>query len=227
LNSAADDGYLDAMNLKHGLFVLTLPVLGGCGLICAADEEHAVAAFSTGPLTVARNGGPAVPVDFDGRIHPEYVGESVFRPVFDAIEGRVTTGGFVVSMRGEDPVNGESLVLALAVPADLRKGAVYTVARTFTVQISHGEATAWGRRTLAVPQQAEIALSAATYAFPPGVYTHTFQAAAVAGTITVVNRWKETVELTLDLRTTDASGSAVVVRGNVYLNAQRYTPPCT
>jgi hypothetical protein len=118
-------------------------------------------------------------------------------------------------------------VLAVAVPADLRKGAVYTIARTFMLQISHGEATAWGRRALAAPQQAEIALSAATYTFPPGVYTHTFQATAVAGTITVVNRWKETVELGLDLRTTDASGRAIVVRGNVYLDAQRYTPPCS
>jgi hypothetical protein len=215
------------MNLKHGLVFLALPILAGCGLICEADEEHAVAAFSTGPLTVARDGAPAVSVDFDGRIHPEYVGQSVFRPVFDAIEGRVTSGGIVVSMRGENGVTGESVVLALAVPAELRKGAVYTVARTFPLQISHGEATAWGRRTLAAPQQAEIALSAATYTFPPGVFTHTFQATAVTGTITVVNRWKETVELGLDLRTTDASGSEVVVRGNVYLNAQRYTPPCS
>lgn len=215
----------------RALLAVLLLAAPGCGVLCDAEEERAVSAFSVGSLTLVREyaGAQQSSVRVEGRLEPRFVGEAAFDAVFGVIaRGGAPYDGVVFSLGGTDPSTGELVALSLALPTPLQKGAAFRVGGAFPVALGAGEAERWRKRTLAAADRAEIALHTGRYTFPPPAYHTTFAATAADGTVTVLRRWGgDTVELGLDLTAGDDSGRSVQLRGNVYLNAERYTPSCT
>lgn len=147
--------------------------------------------------------------------------------VFNTLEGRTGGEGIMISYRGSEATSNQALMLSLALPVALQNGAVYTVGRAFSNSPDEIDANAHGPYDLVDPGKAEVALSVATYTFPPVQYDVNYRATTASGTVRITNRSSASVELNLDLSFTDATGRTATVVGRVQAAAERTKASCS
>jgi hypothetical protein len=216
------------MNTTRWLAAFTLATtiaITGC---CGNDEQHAVT-ISTGQdsLTVTRD-GVARKVGSVSRATVPPTSPPTFEFVFNTLEGNTIGDGIALSVGGDDPVTGELVIVALALPMSLLLGDQYSVGGTYSVEPGLPNAPGvFGAYDLNQPNQAEASFTTATYTFPPGVYTATFRAVTSTGTVQVVERERGRLVLSLNLNFADAAGKTATVTGRMQAITERFTPPCT
>ena len=201
----------------------TLAITGCCG----NDEQHAVT-ITTGvdSLTITRD-GVARKVSNVIRATAPPISPPTFEFVFNTLEGNTIGDGIALSLSGDDPITGELVTVALALPMSLRLGDQYQVGATYPVEPGVPNAPGvFGAYDLNQPNQAEASFTVATYTFPPGVYNTTFQAVTSSGAVQVVERERGRLVLSLNLTLTDAAGKTATVTGRMLATTERYTPPC-
>ena len=216
------------MNRTESLaaFVLATTIaITGC---CGNDEQHAVS-ISTGPdlLTVTRD-GVARKIGSVSRATVPPTSPPTFEFVYNTLEGNTIGDGIALSVGGDDPITGELVIVALALPMSLRLGDQYQVGATYSVEPGLENAPGvFGAYDLNQPNQAEASFTVATYTFPPGVYNATFRAVTSTGTVQVVERERGRLVLSLNLTFTDAGGKTATVTGRMLAITERFTEPCT
>jgi hypothetical protein len=213
--------------MKHWPFLLALSIpLSACNY-CGAEEQLAVNASAIDSLTFVV-GGRTTRLQVQGRITDREIDRTQFHALFDPLEGRSGSAPAIVFSLGErDPATGELFTLTLAIPATLQRGARYTVGEAFTVPVGLStDPGAFGGRAVRVPGQAEVAFSTSLYSFPPPTHTMTFVATRASGTIEVVARRSESVELLLSLQLTNENGRTATIAGRVQANSESNTPAC-
>ena len=207
------------------LALATTIAITGC---CGAEEQHAVT-ISTGfdSLIVTRD-GVTRKIGSVSRATVPPTSPPTFEFVFNTLEGNTIGDGIALSTGGNDPVTDELVIVALALPMSLRQGDQYPVGATYTVEPGLENAPGvFGAYDLQQPNQAETSFTVATYTFPPGVYNATFRAVASSGTVSVVERERGRIVLSLNLTFTDAGGKTATVTGRMQAVTERFTPPCT
>jgi len=217
---------MTATHIRPAVLALAA-TLATTGCLCGADEERAVTISAPDSLAVARD-GETRRVGSVSRL-TEFDGDpSAFQYVFATIEGATTGEGVVLSLSGMDTASNEIVIVALALPVSLRRGEEYPVGATFNVDPGlTPDPRLSGAYDLQQPNQAEAALTIATYSFPPPQYTVGFRAVTASGTVRVTERERGRVELSLNLSFADAAGRTVGLTGRAQANTERYTPPCT
>jgi hypothetical protein len=83
----------------------------------------------------------------------------------------------------------------------------------------------WGRRILTNAGQADIGFRALDHLGIGNTIQNVHHAVAVSGTVEVLRRRGEQVDLRLDATTTGQQGRQVTVRGDFSIAPQGYTPP--
>jgi len=205
--------------------LVTTLAMTGC--LCGADEGHAVTVSAPDALTVTRD-GVARKVEVVTRLTEPEASPTTFQFVFNAVEGSTNGEGVALSLSGADATSDELVILTLALPVALRRGDEYPVGATFTVDPGlTPDPRLWGAYDLRQPDEAEAAFTIASYSFPPPQFTVNFRAATSTGTIRVTQRQRGSVELSLNLSFTDASGKTTTVTGRAQANSERFTAPCT
>jgi hypothetical protein len=199
--------------------------LGAC---CNAPEQYAISAGAADTLTIA-GPGRTTRLQLTGRISDAELGAAQFRPMYEAIRGQpVNAAAVVITVADHDEASGEFFSLTLALPADLRRGARFTVGGAFPAMVGGGNHPGtWGTRNLREAERPEVAFSTSAYTFPPPQWTNTFVALQANGTIEVVERGTGWFKVRLALVFTDEHGRTVEISGNVQAQAERHTPSCT
>jgi hypothetical protein len=197
----------------------------GCG-----REERTLSVM--GSATVAREGLAGETVRLEGRISDTQLG-----PEFSDAWAAVTRGAtpypalmLTVTDAWDGAADRSDLVmgLVLAVPTPLRPGAVYPIGGAFAPPSGMPMYwRAWGRRDVAVPGVAEVALRTFDYRRVGMRVENDFVAAAASGAVQVVSAGREQVVLRIDIVATDAAGRRVVLQGELDIRPERYTPPIT
>jgi len=194
---------------------------------CCGSEQQAVTVSAPDSISVTRN-GTTRNVEIVTRLDETQSSRSSFDFVYNTIEGSRSGEGIALTLSGIDPVSDEVVLLVLALPVSLRDGDEYPVGATFPVDAGvPSDPRFWGPHDLQQPTQAETAFTIASYTFPPGVYNSTYRAATSAGTIRITDRENGWVQMTLNLSFIDASGATATVTGEVQVNSEEYSAPCT
>ena len=209
--------------------VVVLPLLlAQCG-----REELTVNVWGT--FDVDREVGRNDVLHVEGRAYEPRISHDDFKAVWDAVSRTGSgdgTRGIALTLAGgsSSDVAGVTVLtgMVVVVPLPLARNASYPVTRTIpppsaTDMPMYWES--WGDRALARPGEAEIALRVFDY-HSIGMHTQNdFIATAVTGTVSVLNRQGNHVELRLDITATDTAGSQLVLRGDFSATTERYTPP--
>ena len=197
----------------------------GCSL-CRADEERAVSVSSLGPLAITKNGQTSS-VRMGGRVSEVQIARASFDELFSVIEGGGSAQrGGVLTLQPDQQSQDAMMLIAIAVPGDLRQFQRLAVGGAFDAPFRLSTESGFGVRTLTVPGRPDVAFRTGSYTFPPATFHTTYVATAAEGFIEVVRRSGESIELLLDVTVRNAAGEPVVLRGSVQAQAERYTPPC-
>lgn len=197
----------------------------GCSL-CEAEEERAVTVNSLGPLVITRNGQTSS-VRMGGRVSQAEIARAAFDELFSLIEGGgLAQRGAVLTLKPDQESQDAMMLIAIALPGDLRQGQRLAVGGAFDAPFRLSTESGFGVRTLTVPGRPDVAFRTGSYTFPPATFHTTYAATAAEGFVEVVQRGGEWIQLLLDVTVRNAAGEAVMLRGSVQAQAERYTPPC-
>jgi hypothetical protein len=211
--------------------MITLAVLllsAGCG-----REELTVNV--RGSFQLDREVGRPDVVGLEGRAYHPRIREESFRFTWDAVKGRGGAGGTVgvmltLSGGGSPDAAGVNVLtgMMLAVPLPLTAGASYPVTGTFPPPGSAYmpmDWEGWGERQLDRPGEGLVALRVFDYHTIGMRVENEFIATAVTGTVQVTARYRDHVDLRLDITATDAAGRQLRLHGDFSATNERYTPP--
>jgi hypothetical protein len=214
------------------LLLLLLPLLFvGCG----PEEQRTVNV--RGRFQVEREQGRPDLVELEGRAYEPRVPADAFSFVWDAVAGRGAAGGssgVMLTLAGGSEPDGAGVIvltgMVLVLPLPLHAGANYAVTATFPPP--GGAAmpmywVAWGPRPLARAGEAAVALRTFDYRTIGMRVENEFVATGVTGSVQVLRRYRDHVELRLDIVATDAAGGRLRLHGDFSASNERYTPPIT
>jgi hypothetical protein len=211
------------------MFALAALLLtAGCG-----REERTV--HVRGSFQLERDVGRPDVVGLEGRAYHPRIPEEAFRFTWDAVNGLGGAGGTVsvmltLSGGSEQDAAGVAVLtgLMLAVPLPLTAGASYPVTGTFPPPGSAYmpmDWEGWGERRLDRAGEGEVALRVFDYHTIGIRVENEFIATAVTGTVQVTGRYRDHVDLRLDITATDAAGRQLRLHGDFAATNERYTPP--
>src|SRR4051812_9868234 len=167
------------MNTK-GLMVplmalATSIAMSGCNF-CGAEEEHAITLSSRDSITVI-SGDVTWRIGGSSRLTSPPTSLSAVQFVFNTLEGSTSGEGISLGFSGPPTATSNDLiVVGLALPVSLRRGEESPVGATFAIEPRvDGDAGLFGPYDLQQANQAEAALTIATYSFPPALFTVQFR----------------------------------------------------
>lgn len=198
---------------------------------CWGEEERTVVSWAE--LQVVRGDGPPEPVHLEARWPEAYASAADFERVWQVVaEGGAPVEAVAVTLTGggEADAAGVALLLGmvLVVPAPIRSGGSWSVTGT---EVPPGgdlmpmDWSVWGVRTPQRAGEAGVALRMFDYHTLDMARENQFVATGVTGTLSVLARYDEEVELEIDLDVVDVSGRVATISGTLRLWGERYTPP--
>jgi hypothetical protein len=193
---------------------------------CCGGEDHAVTLSAPSGFTVTRDGVTRQVLAVMHYTRPP-VASSTLEFVYNTIEGARSGDGITLSLTGSDAINHDQFILALALPVTIRVGDVYTVSTTYSVDPGVSGPPLFGPYDLKQSNQAEAALTVATYNFPPATYDVTYRATTSSGTIRVTERDPGRIMWEYDLNFLDATGNAIAVTGRLQADSERVQRSCS
>lgn len=213
-------------NTSRRVLLLSLALLFAA---CGGEEQRSLNFRAA--LTVLRDGGE-IPLAMEGRLYEGLVSGPAFEDAWDVFtRGTAPYEGIAVTL-GSTSTPGEegsplTAGLVLVLPTPLREGTRYAIGGAVPPPTSELPMywSTWGQRALGDPDQAKVALRIFDYRAVGMRIENDFAATGATGTIEVVNRSKDYLELRLDVTATDAAGQTIRLRGDMSVAAERYTPP--
>jgi hypothetical protein len=211
-----------------GLAVL-LPLLFACG----SDSRTLVV---SGELEVQRNFGLSGVVGMEGRLRDNMIPEGEFNTAWNLVtRASQAAEGLAITLAGRTPPDGSftslQAGLVLVIPTPLSAGRVYDVTHVLTITTDalpiHW--AYWGPRILSNEGQADIGFRALDHLGIGNALANVHHALWVTGTVEVLRRRGEQVDLRLDVTTSDTTEFGirrdVILRGDFSIAPQGYTPP--
>jgi hypothetical protein len=208
--------------------LLTVSGVQSACIFCNAPEERSISVSTIDSLQITIN-GRSMALQLGAHIGQAEISRTHFDPLFNAIEDRGSANtGLLISVGGPDPATNEQVLLTIAVPADMSRNDVYTIANTFAVEPGFSTTPlTFGVRATQNPNTADVAFGTSTYTFPPPLFTVNYRATSATGTIRVTERGDGYAIMRLDIDLVDATGRTAFVNGQIQVATGRYTPPCT
>jgi hypothetical protein len=205
--------------------VLLLPLLMACG-----REERTLNV--QGSFEAAREVGGDVVLELEGRLPDNQLPTPDFNAMWDVVtRGSQAASGIAVTLHGGTPRDDTGLAtlagMILVLPAPLTAGATYPIERALAVpsQAMPMYWGHWGPVQLLSPGKADIGLRVFEYQASGMAVQNDFVAVQASGTVQVLRRRGQQVEMRLDVMASDTAGRAATIRGNFTLTPERYTPP--
>lgn len=198
---------------------------------CAGEEERTVVTWAE--LRVVRGDGPPEPVHLEARWPEAYAARTEFERVWQVVAaGGAPVEAVAVTLTGGGEADAAGVALlvgvVLVVPAPIRAGESWSVTGTRAPpdgELMPMDWSVWGGRTPQRTGEAEIALRMFDYHTLDMARENQFVATEVSGTLTVLARYDEVVELEIDVEVVDVSGQVASISGTLRLWGERYTPP--
>lgn len=178
---------------------------------------------------------PAAELLLESRVYDTSMSSADFEAVWDAIT-RGSQGAAAVAITlhggGEADAGGKRVLAAvsLVLPAPLAGGATYPISSAYLPESETAMPMYWddwGARESERPGEAEIALRVFDYHANGMLVENDFVARSAAGTVRVLDRGGNAIQLRLDVTATDRSGATLRLYGDFELRAERFTPPPT
>lgn len=206
---------------------LALATLASCG----TDEERTVATWAE--LQIVRSDGVAELVHLEARWPEADASAGEFGRVWEVVAaGRAPVEAVAVTLTGGGDTHPDGVALlvglALVIPTPIRAGSEWAVTGT---RPPPGEDvmplywSIWGGRSLRTTDEAEIALRMFDYDTNTMSKANQLVATEVGGTLTVLARHDELVELALELDVVGAGGATATLSGTLRIWGEQYTPP--
>jgi hypothetical protein len=210
---------------------LTLAVLGSAVFLAGCTrEERTINVY--GGLSLERDGAAPTPIRLEGRLMDTLLPAAEFEAAWSAVTRQTAPfEALALSLHGGSDADAAGVAvtagLVLLLPTPLRTGNSFAVGRALQPPGSGMPMywNTWGGRPLAAAGVAEIALRVFDYHTIGMRVERDFVAVSAAGTITVLDRGRDWVDVRLDITATSADGSSVRIHGDIALRAERYTPP--
>ena len=217
--------------MKRSISIVASGVVLFAAWACGAEEERTVATWAE--LQVVRGDGPPEPVHLEARWPEAYAARTDFERVWQVVAaGGAPVEAVAVTLTGGGEADAAGVALlvgmVLVVPTPIRPGESWSVTGT---RVPPGEAlmpidwSVWGGRSPERAGEAEIALRMFDYHTLDMAQENQFVATGVTGTLSVLARHDEVVELELDLDVADGSGGVASLSGTLRIWGERYTPP--
>ncbi|HEX6306979.1 MAG TPA: hypothetical protein VFZ69_02260 [Longimicrobiales bacterium] len=184
-----------------------------------------------GDFTIGRETGETAALLMEGRLYDEQTDRQSFNDAWAVVtRGAAPYEAIALTLTSVSDSGDPVPLLAglvIAIPTPLRTGASYTIGAAFPPppDLMPMYWSIWGRRDLAAPATAEIALRTFDYHTVGMTIENEFIATAAAGSIQVLRARDDYVDLRLDLTATNAAGADVHLSGDVSIRAERYRPP--
>lgn len=185
-----------------------------------------------GDFTIDRETGETAALLMEGRLYDEHVDRQSFNDAWAVVtRGAAPYEAIALTLTSVGSGDGDPVPLlaglVIAIPTPLRSGASHAIGSAFPppTDLMPLYWSIWGRRDLAAPATAEIALRTFDYHTVGMTIENEFIATAATGSIQVLRARDDYVDLRLDLTATNAAGDEVHLSGDVSIRAERYRPP--
>jgi hypothetical protein len=209
------------------LAALVLPlVLAQCG-----REERSL--ITHGEFTAERSMAADAALQLEARVFDVEMPAADFDPMWRVVtRGSSAVPAIAVTLQGggEPDASGMAVLAAmvLVLPTPLGNGAVWPIGRVYA-PASEVEMPMywhdWGPRELSGPGEAGIVLRIFDYHSVGMRVENDFIARTATGTVRVLGRGDDAVQLRLDITATNEDDATVRLHGDFQLRAERYTPP--
>lgn len=217
--------------MSRSILMMAWVVVLYTALACGGEEERTVVTWAE--LQVVRGDGPAEPVRLEARWPEAYADGREFQRVWGVVAADgapVEAVAVTLTGGGEADATGVALLvgMVLVVPAPIRSGEAWGVTATRVPpggELMPMDWSVWGGRTPQHTAEAEIALRMFDYHTLDMARENPFVATEVTGTLSVLARHDEVVELEIDVEVVDVSGQVAFISGTLRLWGERYTPP--
>jgi hypothetical protein len=213
------------LNRSALLVPALLLLVGACG-----REQRTIDV--RGSFDVQRQLGGAAVLALEGRLYQDDLPSSDFDAMWSIVtRGTQAASGVTVTLSGgsERDASGRSVLagVILVMPTPLSTGATYPIQHALAVPAQGMPMywSFWGPVHMLVPGRADVGVRIFDYHASGMVVENDHVAVAATGTIEVLRRLGQQVELRLDVTTTDAAGRQATLRGDFTISPERYTPP--
>lgn len=219
------------MNLR-GMRTATAVLMLGLGAAGCAEEQLTINV--RGDFTIVREDGSTEPLLMEGRLYEERIGRRAFNEAWAVVtRGAAPYDALALSLSSVGSGDGDPVPLlaglVIALPVPLRRGDEYPIGGAFPPPTSDMPMywNEWGRRDLGEPGVGEVALRTFDYHTVGMIIENDFVATDAEGTIEVIERRDDWIELRVDIVGTDGAGQTVRLEGVLDIRAERFTPPIT
>jgi hypothetical protein len=203
--------------------------------LCAACGEEEKSLVTHGTFTVERPFATAAIVEAEGRWFDSNASAAQFEPAWNEItRGSSSAQAIALTLSGGTDPNAQGMTvltaLAVVVPTPLRAGQRYTIGSAIAPPSETDMPMywqVWGARAVTRTGEADVALRVFDYQTVGMRVENDFIARVATGTIDVLRRGEDLVELRVDVTAHDATGRMLRLHGNFEVRAERYTPPAT
>ena len=215
------------------LYVRTFALLAL--LVCAACGEEEKSLVTHGTFTVERPFATAATVEVEGRWFDSNASSSQFEPAWEAVtRGSSSAEAIALTLSGGTAANAQGMTVLTAfvvvLPTPLRAGQRYTIGTAIAPPSETDMPMywhVWGPRAVTRAGEADVALRVFDYQTIGMRVENDFIARVATGTIEVLRRGEDLVELRVDVTAHDAAGRMLRLHGDFEVRAERYTPPAT
>jgi hypothetical protein len=188
-----------------------------------------------GTFVAERPFATAATMDLEGRWFDTQTSPAQFEPAWDAVtKGNTSADAVAFTLSGGTPADAQGVTvltaLVLVLPTPLQVGRRYAVGAAIAPPSETDMPmywSVWGPRSTTRADQADVALRVFDYHTIGMRVENDFIARIATGTVDVVRRVDNSLELRVDITATDAAGRVLRLHGDVDVRAERYTPPAT